>query len=131
KNVSGSLRLDLASFRELEAFAQLGTDLDPVTQQRLDRGSRMVELLKQNQYVPLEVGDQIMVIFAGTNGYLDKIPVADVRRWESEFLAFMHDSKAEVCQLLQENLQNGAAMKDKDNEVTIAVRNSIEEFGRR
>ncbi len=131
KNVSGSLRLDLASFRELEAFAQLGTDLDPATQQRLDRGYRMVELLKQNQYVPLEVADQIMVIYAGTKGFLDKIPVAQVRRWESEFLAFMHDSKGDVCQLLQDNLNNGAAMKDEANDVTKAVRGAIEEFSRR
>lgn len=131
KNVSGSLRLDLASFRELEAFAQLGTDLDPATQQRLDRGYRMVELLKQNQYVPLEVADQIMVIYAGTKGFLDKTPIADVRRWESEFLAFMHNSKADVVQLLEANLNNGAAMKDEANEVTMAVRASIEEFARR
>jgi F-type H+/Na+-transporting ATPase subunit alpha len=131
KNVSGSLRLDLASFRELEAFAQLGTDLDPATQQRLDRGYRMVELLKQNQYVPLEVADQIMVIYAGTKGFLDKIPVTEVRRWESEFLAFMHDSKGDVCQLLQDNLNNGAAMKDEANDVTQAVRGAIEEFARR
>ncbi|MBL8890795.1 MAG: F0F1 ATP synthase subunit alpha [Planctomycetaceae bacterium] len=131
KNVSGSLRLDLASFRELEAFAQLGTDLDPATQQRLDRGYRMVELLKQNQYVPLEVADQIMVIYAGTKGFLDKVPIVDVRRWESEFLAFMHNSKADVCQLLGANLNNGAAMKDESNEVTKAVRGAIEEFARR
>jgi F-type H+-transporting ATPase subunit alpha len=131
KNVSGSLRLDLASFRELEAFAQLGTDLDPATQQRLDRGYRMVELLKQNQYVPLEVADQIMVIYAGTKGFLDKIPVGEVRRWESEFLAFMHNSKSDVCRLLEENLNNGAAMKDEGNEVTRAVRGAIEEFARR
>jgi len=131
KNVSGSLRLDLAAFRELEAFAQLGTDLDAATQQRLDRGYRMVELLKQNQYVPLEVTDQIMVIYAGTKGFLDKVAIGDVRRWESEFLAFMHDSKPEVVKLLTDNLNNGAAMKDENHEVTQGVRASIEEFAKR
>lgn len=131
KNVSGSLRLDLASFRELEAFAQLGTDLDPATQQRLDRGYRMVELLKQNQYVPLEVVDQIMVIYAGTKGFLDKIPVGDVRRWEKEFLEFMQDAKNDARTLLEQNLNNGAAMKDEKNEVTMAVRAAIEEFAKR
>ena len=71
KNVAGGLRLDLAAFRELEAFAQLGTDLDAATQSQLDRGYRMVELLKQGQYKPLNVVDQIMMIYAGSAGYLD------------------------------------------------------------
>ena len=75
KKVAGGLRLDLAAFRELEAFAQLGTDLDAATQARLDRGYRMVEILKQGQYEPLDVIDQVMIIFAGTRGYLDKVPV--------------------------------------------------------
>ena len=81
KKVAGGLRLDLAAFRELEAFAQLGTDLDAATQSRLDRGYRMVELLKQGQYQPLDVVDQVMSIYAGTRGYLDEVPrneVADV-----------------------------------------------------
>ena len=93
KNVAGSLRLDLASFRELEAFAQLGTDLDPATQARLDRGYRMVELLKQSQYNPLTMTDQVMLIFAGTKGYLDEVPLADVGRWQDEFLEFMQTKK--------------------------------------
>ena len=71
KKVAGGLRLDLAAFRELEAFAQMGTELDPATQARLDRGYRMVELLKQGQYKPLDVIDQVLVIFAGTRGFLD------------------------------------------------------------
>ncbi len=83
KKVAGGLRLDLAAFRELEAFAQLGTELDPATQARLDRGYRMVELLKQGQYKPLDVVDQILVIYAGTKGFLDKVPVKQVQAWES------------------------------------------------
>ena len=75
KKVAGGLRLDLAAFRELEAFAQLGTELDAATQARLDRGYRMVELLKQGQYQPLNVVDQVLMIYAGTRGHLDKVPV--------------------------------------------------------
>ena len=74
KKVAGGLRLDLAAFRELEAFAQLGTELDKATQKQLDRGYRMVELLKQPQYKPMSVIDQVMSIYAGTQGYLDDVP---------------------------------------------------------
>jgi F-type H+-transporting ATPase subunit alpha len=84
------LRLDLAAFRELEAFAQLGTELDPATQKRLDRGYRMVGLLKQPQYKPMHVVDQILGIYAGTQGYLDDIPVDQVQAWEARYLEFMH-----------------------------------------
>ena len=75
KKVAGWLRLDLAAFRELEAFAQLGTELDKATQRQLDRGYRMVELLKQPQYKPMHVVDQVMIIYAGTKGFLDDVPV--------------------------------------------------------
>ena len=87
KKVAGGLRLDLAAFRELEAFAQLGTELDKATQLQLDRGYRMVELLKQPQYQPMDVVDQVMSIYAGSEGYLDEVPVKEVQRWEAEFLA--------------------------------------------
>jgi F-type H+-transporting ATPase subunit alpha len=102
KRVAGGLRLDLAAFRELEAFAQLGTDLDPATQARLDRGYRMVELLKQGQYQPMHVIDQVLSIYAGTRGHLDKIPVNLVHAWESEFLRFMHEQKSEVWNKLND-----------------------------
>jgi F-type H+-transporting ATPase subunit alpha len=85
KSVAGGLRLDLAAFRELEAFAQLGTELDAATQKQLDRGYRMVELLKQPQYQPMDVVDQVMSVFAGTKGYLDDVPISDVSRWERDF----------------------------------------------
>jgi F-type H+-transporting ATPase subunit alpha len=78
KKIAGSLRLDLAAFRELEAFAQLGTELDKATQAQLDRGYRMVELLKQPQFGPLHVADQVVAIYAGAKGYFDKVPVAKV-----------------------------------------------------
>ena len=96
KKVAGGLRLDLAAFRELEAFAQLGTELDKATQLQLDRGYRMVELLKQPQYQPMDVVDQVMSIYAGTEGYLDDVPVKEVSRWEAEFLRFMREQKPEV-----------------------------------
>ena len=96
KQVAGGLRLDLASFRELEAFAQLGTELDKETQGRLDRGYRMVELLKQPQFQPLHFADQVMSIFAGTQGYLDAVPVNKVAEAERELLRFMREEKSEV-----------------------------------
>ena len=85
KKVAGSLRLDLAQYRELEAFAKFGSDLDKSTQQQLLRGSRLVELLKQNQYEPMPVELQVVSIYAGVNGYLDKVPLEDVYRFEREF----------------------------------------------
>ncbi|GAB4325445.1 MAG: F0F1 ATP synthase subunit alpha [Candidatus Zixiibacteriota bacterium] len=96
KKVAGSLRLDLAQYRELASFAQFGSDLDKATQRQLTRGERMVELLKQNQYVPMAVEDQVMIIWAGTNGYLDDLPVSQVRTFENEFLEFMHKEFPDV-----------------------------------
>ncbi len=89
KKVAGRLRLELAQYRELEAFAKFGSDLDKSTQQALRRGSRLVELLKQGQYVPMPVEKQVVSIFVGTSGYLDEIPLEDVRRFEREFLEMM------------------------------------------
>lgn len=122
KKVAGGLRLDLAAFRELEAFAQLGTELDPATQARLDRGYRMVELLKQGQYKPLNVVDQVLIIFAGTRGYLDNVPVDRVQDWEQKFLTFMSDQKPEIREEL-------ATKKDLDDELTEKIKSAIEEFG--
>ena len=107
KKVAGGLRLDLAAFRELEAFAQLGTDLDAATQSRLDRGYRMVEILKQGQYEPLDVIDQVLIIYAGTRGYLDKVPVNEVPQWEKQFLTFMRDQKPEIRQKIEETQGSG------------------------
>ncbi len=103
KKIAGSLRLDLAAFRELEAFAQLGTELDPATQRQLDRGRRMVELLKQPQYQPMDVWDQILSIHAGVRGFLDDIPLNQVRAFELELLAHYRDEFPEVrAQLVKE-----------------------------
>src|SRR6266550_3584004 len=89
KQVAGRLRLDLAQYRELEAFAQFGSELDQATQKQLARGARVVEVLKQPQYQPMPVEQQIMVIFAVTNGYLDDVPVPEIRAWEQGFRDFM------------------------------------------
>ncbi len=88
KKIAGSLRLDLAAARELEAFAQLGTELDPATQRQLDRGRRMVELLKQGQYTPFTITDQVISVFAGTKGYLDDVPLPRVRAFEVGLLDY-------------------------------------------
>lgn len=109
KKVAGSLRLDLAAFRELEAFAQLGTELDKATQQQLDRGYRMVELLKQPQFKPLHVADQVMSIYAGSKGYFDKVPVPRVQEAESNMLQFMRETKSEI----RDALINTGVLDDK------------------
>ena len=105
KKVAGGLRLDLAAFRELEAFAQLGTDLDAATQSRLDRGYRMTELLKQGLYHPMHVTDQVLSIYAGTHGHLDKVPLAEVHAWEEGFLKFIHEEKKALWQKITDSRQ--------------------------
>jgi len=110
KKVAGRLRLDLAQYRELAAFAQFGSDLDKSTQAQLTRGQRMVELLKQGQFVPMTVDQQVMVLYAGTQGHLDSIPVEAVRRFESEFLAFM-----------AQKYPDAAAAIAKDNDLSDAT----------
>jgi len=99
KAVAGSLRIDLAQYREMAAFAQFGSDLDEATQRQLARGDRMVEILKQPQYAPVPTGEQIAIIFAGTRGHLDDVDVGEIRRFEEEFLAWM---RAENPDLLGE-----------------------------
>ena len=105
KKVAGGLRLDLAAFRELEAFAQLGTDLDAATQSRLDRGYRMTELLKQGLYHPMHVTDQVLSIYAGTHGHLDKVPLKEVHAWEEGFLKFIHEEKKPLWQKITDTRQ--------------------------
>jgi F-type H+-transporting ATPase subunit alpha len=90
KQVSGRLRVDLAQFRELEAFAAFGSDLDAASKSQLERGQRLVELLKQAQYQPMATEDQVVSIWAGTTGKMDEVPVNDVRRFEKELLEYLH-----------------------------------------
>ncbi len=121
KKVAGGLRLDLASFRELEAFAQLGTDLDPVTQGRLDRGYRMVELLKQTQYKPMSVYEQVVSIYAATRGHMDDVPVDNISDFETKLLDFMRDRRSDVMNKLRET-------NDLTSEVEEGIKSAIAEF---
>lgn len=102
KQVAGRLRLDLAQFRDLEAFAKFGSDLDKVTQLQITRGQRMVEILKQGQYTPLVVEKQIAIIFLGVNGFLDSIPADQVSRLETEYLQFMESNYSDVLKSIAE-----------------------------
>ena len=100
KKVAGPLKLELAQFRALEAFAKFGSDLDKSTQQQLRRGARLMEIMKQSQYTPVPVEDQVIVIFAATNGYMDELPVEEVRRYERELLDLAHSAHSELVTAL-------------------------------
>jgi len=113
KTIAGSLRLDLASFRELEAFAQLGTDLDSATQRQLDRGRAMVELLKQGQYVPMHVADQVISIFAGTQGFCDDVPLGRIGEFEAALLKHVEDEFSEVRDRLVQTGDLAGEIRDK------------------
>ncbi|HNX24679.1 MAG TPA: F0F1 ATP synthase subunit alpha [Spirochaetota bacterium] len=110
KKYAGSLRLDLAQFRELEAFAQMGTELDPATQKQIDRGVRLVEILKQGQYEPMDVADQVAIIYAGTQGLIDKVPVNMVKDFEVKFLKHLKDSHSHIIKQIHETRE----LKDVD-----------------
>jgi F-type H+-transporting ATPase subunit alpha len=111
KGVAGTLKLDLAQFRELEAFATFGSELDAVSKAQLERGARLVELLKQGLHAPMAVEDQVVSIYAGTNGYLDDIEVRDVRRFEEELLDYMHTRKGEFMATIR---NSGAVPSDDE-----------------
>jgi F-type H+-transporting ATPase subunit alpha len=96
KQVAGRLRLDMAAYRELAAFALMASDLDKATQQQLGRGQRMQEILKQPQYRPMSLTDQVLIMFAGTNGYADDVPVASMAKWQTDLLKFMESSYPEI-----------------------------------
>jgi F-type H+/Na+-transporting ATPase subunit alpha len=121
RRIAGRLRLDLAQYREMAAFAQFGSELDAATQAQLTRGERMVEILKQDQYKPLPVEKQVMIIYAGINGYLDDIPVEALRRFEEEFYAFVENRSAGLPREIKDKRQ-----LDADLEATL--RKAIEEF---
>jgi F-type H+-transporting ATPase subunit alpha len=122
RQVAGSLRLDLAQYRELAAFAQFGSDLDKATQSQLNRGRRMVEILKQPQYQPLPVEKQVTIIFAATNGFLDPVPVEEVRRYEEELYRFLETRHPSVLSAIAEK-------KILDDDLKAAVKNALTEFG--
>jgi F-type H+-transporting ATPase subunit alpha len=107
------MKLELAQYREMAAFAQFGSDLDASTQRLLNRGARLTELLKQAQFSPMPFEEQVVSIFAGTNGYLDAIPVNRVNEYEAAMLSFMRDKHAEVLTLIRDTREFGDEAKDK------------------
>jgi F-type H+-transporting ATPase subunit alpha len=123
RQVAGSLRLDLAQYRELAAFAQFGSDLDKATQAQLNRGARLVEVLKQPQYLPLAVEKQVAIIFAGTNGHLDSIPVTEVRRYEEELYRYLETRRPGI-------LTGIADKKQIDDSLKAELASAFQEFGK-
>jgi F-type H+-transporting ATPase subunit alpha len=121
KQVAGTMRLDMAQYRELAAFAQFGSELDKATQAKLNRGERLVELLKQPQYQPMPMQEQVTGMFAATRGDMDDVPVDQVRRFESELLDFMRNSKADLLGSIKEQ-------KVITEEIEQSLRAAIEEF---
>ncbi len=121
KKVAGSLKLDLAQYRELEAFAKFGSDLDKATQRTLAKGARLVELLKQGQYAPIPVEKQVVSIFLGTNGYLDTISVYDVKRFEKEILEFIEVKYKQIFENIKKE-------KDLSSETIDLIKKAAEEF---
>jgi len=123
RQVAGTLRLDLAQYRELAAFAQFGSDLDKSTQQQLNRGARLVEILKQGQYSPLPVAQQVVIIYAGTNGFLDAVPVAEVGRYQAALVTFMDTKRPGILQAIAEK-------KTLDDALKADLNTSLTEFGK-
>jgi F-type H+-transporting ATPase subunit alpha len=123
KKVAGPLRLELAQFRELAAFAAFGSDLDASTKKQLDRGLRLQELLKQGQYSPMDVAKQILVIFAVTQGYLDSTPVDQVKKYEEQLLAFVDSRGKDVLEALNKS-------QALDNETQPMVAKLLESFAK-
>jgi F-type H+-transporting ATPase subunit alpha len=121
KQVAGTLRLDLAQYRELAAFAQFGSDLDKATQQKLNRGARLVELLKQPQYQPMSAVEQVISLYAGTRGFMDDVPLDAVRKFETELLEFMRNSKGDVIASITEK-------QALDADIEGRMKAGIEEF---
>src|SRR2546422_10496938 len=121
KQVAGTLRLDLAQFRELQAFAQFGSDLDKATQAQLARGQRLTEILKQPQYQPMDVEKQVLIIWAAINGFTDDVPVEDIRRFETELTSFLENSHPGVLQKIREQ-------KAITDEIKMDLEQSLKDF---
>jgi F-type H+-transporting ATPase subunit alpha len=113
KSVAGQLRLDLAQYRELAAFAQFGSDLDKATMARLTRGERVTEVLKQGQYEPMAMEDQVVIIYAGVNGYLDDIPREKVKEFEVDFLKYVHSANSDVLTAIRDSGKIESAIEEK------------------
>jgi F-type H+-transporting ATPase subunit alpha len=125
RQVAGKLRLDLAQFRELAAFAQFGSDLDRATQVQLARGQRMVELLKQGQYQPLPIEKQVAIIFAGTQGFIDDVPVENVREFETFFYSFLERKQPAVLTEIRDKKEISDTLRET---LTKAISDAKAEF---
>jgi len=125
KQVAGSLKLFLAQYREVAAFAQFGSDLDAATKQTLNRGERLTELLKQKQYQPMAVNEMVPLIFAGVNGLLDSIPVAKILQWEADFLQELKSNKPEILSRID---KEGSLSKDLEGEIRETITNFNKAF---
>jgi F-type H+-transporting ATPase subunit alpha len=123
KKVAGSIKLELAQYREMAAFAQFGSDLDASTQRLLARGARLTELLKQPQYNPMPVEEQVVSIFAGTQGFLDQVDVKDVVRYEAALLSFLRSEKPEILDKIRDT-------KQLDDDTAAALKDALAEFGK-
>jgi len=123
KKVSGSIKLELAQYREMEAFAQFGSDLDPATQALLNRGARLTQLLKQPQFSPLPFEEQTVSIFAGTNGYLDDVGVSDVTRYEEAMLSNMRSKHSDILTAIRD-------AKDLKDDVKANLQDALAAFGK-
>lgn len=126
RQVAGRLRLDLAQYRELAAFAQFGSDLDKATLARLARGERMTEVLKQGQYVPMVVEEQVAVLYAGVNGFLDKLPIESILEFEKEYLRFMKNEHPEILEEIREKKALSDELMERMNKV---IKEFTDEFG--
>jgi F-type H+-transporting ATPase subunit alpha len=123
KKVAGSIKLELAQYREMAAFAQFGSDLDAATQRLLSRGARLTELLKQPQFSPMPVEEQVASIFAGTQGFLDPIEVRDVVRYEAAMLSYLRSDKPKILKAIRDSRE----LKD---DTAKALRDALTVFGK-
>ena len=123
RQVAGSLRLELAQFRSLAAFAQMASDLDPATKRQIDRGMRLTEVLKQPQYQPMPVEEQVALIWVATNGFLDNIPVDRVRSWERQYMDYLRNSGSGILATIKEK-------RALDDDLTALMRKTADEFAR-
>ena len=121
KKVAGKMRLELAQFRELEAFAQFGSDLDEKTRAQIERGRRSVEVLKQGQYEPMAVENQVAILYALVNGFIDDVEVSEVRNWEKDFHKYLGSQAKETIALIAEK-------KELSDEVVASLEKAIKEF---
>jgi F-type H+-transporting ATPase subunit alpha len=123
KKVAGSIKLELAQYREMAAFAQFGSDLDASTQKLLARGARLTELLKQPQYNPMPVEEQVAAIYAGTSGFIDSVEVKDVTRYEAALLSFLRAEHGDILKSIRDT-------KQLDDDTTAKLKEALATFGK-